>query len=342
MTLTRRWQRLFASLGLITALTLPTGAALAAPSSHITEHRIDIGGGARNDDAIVFLSLGVSDLNDAGADVQVWLPPDVDYLDPPTLVSGEADLSAAADDSSVTGTVALSFGDTGLSAGSAIIDASLSSYGQPIFNEDQTDGNEKVRRDETFQVMEVTGTITIPGRSGDVTVSLEGLQSTVADRNVFQNDPSSTVFGYNFNAMELWWEVDGTMIGIKGESDKAISWVESAVILPDGSVMNGSDEDATLDHRRIAADVQISPVGQGLVPNGGAVEIRADVSRGESESFVTSDGDDRLRITVQSLIPRGTVTVTLDDGTSWTLDFADASGAFVNVGMKLVDGGRQG
>jgi hypothetical protein len=342
MTLTRRWQRLFASLGLITALTLPTGAALAAPSSHITEHRIDIGGGARSDDAIVFLSLGVSDLNGAGADIQVWLPPDVDYLDLPTLVSGDADLTAAADDSSVTGSVDLFFEDTGLSAGSATIDASLSPFGPPIFNEDQTDGNEKVRRDETFQLMEVTGTITIPGRSGDVTLDLDELQAVVADRELFENDPSSMVTGYNSNAMELWWEVDGTMIGIKGESDKAISWVESAVILPDGSIMNGSDEDATVDHRRIAADVQITPVGQGLVPNGGTVEIRADVSRGESESFVTRDGDDTLRITMQRLMAEGTVTVTLDDGTSWALDFADASGAFVNVGMKLIDGGREG
>lgn len=342
MTLTPRWQRLFASLGLITALTIPTGAALAAPSTHITEHRIDIGGGVRNEDAIVFLSLGVSDLNGAGADIQVWLPPDIDYLDPPTLVSGEAHLSAGADDSSVTGTVELFSGDTGTSAGSATIDASLSPFGPPVFNEDRSDGNEKVRRDETFQLMEVTGTITVPGRSGDVTVSLEGLHATVVDRELFENDPSSMVTGYSSNAMELWWEVDGTMIGIKGESDKSISWVESAVILPDGSIMNGSDEDATVDHRRIAADVQISPVGQGLVPNGGAVEIRADVSHGESESFVTSDGDDRLRITVQDLIARGTVTVTLDDGTSWILDFAEASGVFVNVGMKLIDGGREG
>lgn len=342
MTRTLRWQRLFASLGLITALTLPTGAALAAPSSHITEHRIDIGGGTRNDDAIVFLMLSVSDLDGAGADIQVWLPPDVDYLDPPTLVSGKADLSAAADDSSVTGSVDLFFRESGLFAGSAIIDASLSPFGPPVFNEDRSDGNEKVHRDETYQLMDVTGTVTVPGRSGDVSLALDGLHATVADRDLFQNDPSSSVIGQNYTAMELWWEVDGTMIGIKGESDKAISWVESAVILPDGSILNGSDEDATVDHRRIAADVQISAVGQGLLPTGGTVEIRADVSRGESESFVTRDGDDRLRITVETLIARGTVTLTLDDGTSRTLDFAEATGAFMSVGVKQIDGGREG
>src|SRR5688500_16814342 len=224
MTLTPRWQRLFAGLGLLTALTLPTGAALAAPSSHITEHRIDIGGTARNDDAIVFLSLGVSSLGDAGADVQVWLPPDVDYLDPPTLVSGRAELQASADDSSVAGTVDMFFNASGQFAGTAIIDASLSPFGPPVFNEDRNDGNEKVRRDETFQLMDVTGTITIPGRSGDVTLDLDELQAVVADRELFQNDPSSSVIGYTSTAMELWWEVDGTMIGIKGESDKAISW----------------------------------------------------------------------------------------------------------------------
>ncbi len=342
MTSTPRWQRLFASLGLITALTLPTGAALAAPSSNITEHRIDIGGGTSNDDAIVFLALSVSDLDGAGAYIQVWLPPDVDYLDPPTLVSGEAHLSAAADDSSVFGSVDLFFRESGLFAGSAIIDASLSPFGPPVFNEDRSDGNEKVRRDETYQLMEVTGTITVPARSGGVSLPLDGLHSTVADRDLFQNDPSSTVTVDNYTAMELWWEVDGTMIGIRGESDKAISWVESAVILPDGSVLNGSDEDATVDHRRIAADVHISPVGQGLMPNGGTVEIRADVSRGDGETFVTRDGDDHLRTTVQRLIARGTVQVTLDDGTSWTLDFAKATGGFMNVGVRHIDGGREG
>lgn len=342
MISTMRWSRLFGSLGLIAALTLSTGTALAAPSSHMSYHRMDVGGSIRRDDAVVFIALSVSDGSETGADVQVWLPPDIDYLDPPTLVSGRADLVAAADDSSLTGSVDLFFSATQESAGKASIDARLAPFGPPVFNENRTSGNHKSWLDETYQPMSIAGTLTIPGRNGAVVLPLDGLFATVADTTIFTNAPSSTVFSQDRTGMELWWEIDGTLVGIQGESDKAISWVDAAVILPDGTILNGAGDGETVDHRRIDADVAIAPVNPGLAPTGGSVKVRADVSRGETETFVQRDGDDRLRVTYQQLIATGSVEVSLDDGTFLSLDFADATGGFANTTVRFVDGGREG
>lgn len=342
MISTTRWTRLLGSLGLIAALTLWTGTALAAPSTHATYHRIDVGGSIRSDDAVVFIALNVSDTSGAGADIQVWLPPDVDYLDPPTLVSGRADLVAAADDSSLTGSVDLFVRATEESAGKAFIDARLAPFGPPVFNENRSAGNHKSWLEETYQPMSIEGSVTIPGRNGAVVLPLDGLFAMVADTTIFTNAPSSTVFGQDRTGMELWWEIDGTLVGIQGESDKAISWVDAAVILPDGTILNGAGDGETVDHRRIHADVAIAPTNPGLAPTGGTVKVRADVSRGETETFVQRDGDDRLRVTYQQLIASGTVEVTLDDGTFLSLDFADATGGFANTTVRFVDGGREG
>lgn len=342
MISTTRWSRLFGSLGLIAALTLSTGTALAAPSTHMSYQRMDIGGSIRSDDAVAFIALNVSDDSESGAHVQVWLPPDIDYLDPPTLVSGRADLVAAADHSSLTGSVDLFFSATQESAGEALIDARLAPFGPPVFNENRTSGNHKSWLDETYQPMSIAGTLTIPGRNGEVVLPLEGLSATVADITIFTNAPSSTVIGQNTTTMELWWEIDGTLVGIQGESDKAISWVDAAVILPDGSILNGPGDGETVDHRRIDADVAIASVNPGLAPTGGSVRVRADVSRGDTENFVQRDGDDHLRVAYQLLIANGTVEVTLDDGTFLSLDFVDATGHFGNSTVRFVDGGREG
>ena len=339
---TRRWSRLFGSLGLIAALTLSPGTALAAPSSHMSYHRIDVGGSIHSEDAVVFIALSLSAGSEASASVQVWLPPDVDYLDPPTLVSGRSELIAAADDSSLTGSVDLFLSATQESAGKAYIDASLAPFGPLVFNENRSSGNHKSWLEETYQPMSIAGTLTIPGRNGEVVLPLEGLFATVADTTIFTNAPSSTVIGQDVTSMELWWEADGILVCIQGESDKASSWVDAAVVLPDGTILNGAGDGETVDHRRIDADVAITSVNPGLAPTGGSVRVRADVSRGETETFVQRDGDDRLRITSQQLIANGTVEVTLDDGTSLSLDFADATGHFGNTTVRFVDGGREG
>ncbi|HEX2221527.1 MAG TPA: hypothetical protein VHK06_03300 [Candidatus Limnocylindria bacterium] len=333
--------RRLAGLGLVAALSMP-GAALAAPSTHLTEHRIDVGGGLRHPDAVVFLQLGVSSAFGTTADVQVWLPPDVDYLHPPTLVSGRAELVVAPDDSSLAGSVDLYFRETGEFAGRAVIDASFAPLGPAVPNNNAGSGNHKERREEIIQPMSVTGTLTVPGRSNAVVLPLDDLLATVADREQFTNDPSSTVFDQQYTAMELWWAVDGLLVGIKGESDKDISWVESAVILPDGTIINGAHEGATVDHRRIEADVAIAAVNPGLAASHGTVVVRADVSRGDTQRSLFEDGDDRLRLEFQQLVASGTVHVALDDGTELSLDFADAVGSFGQVTIRYRDGGRDG
>ena len=340
MTTLSGWSRRLAAVGLLSALILPTGAVLGAPSTHFTDHRFDVGGSIRTDDAIVELFLSDSELSGPGADIKVWLPPDVDYLDPPTLISGKADLSLATDDSVLSGTVDLFVRETSAFAGQAVITATLSPAGSPFPNEfRQTGSNNQIRRNEVLQVVDLGGTLMIPGREGTLVLPLAGLSGTVVDVEAFSNAPATTVGHFQTTQMELWFLVGDLQIGIKGESDHAISWVEAAVILPDGTVLNGSHEGATIDHRRIQADVTLAPTNPGLNATGGQVVVRADASRGLTETSDERTEAGRTRVTIQHLIANGSVDVTLDDGTSLSLDLADATGVYADASVHYwIDG----
>lgn len=334
--------RLAAALALILTLLLPGGTALAAPATRVTEHSVNVMTSTGTQDAFVFAALTVIEGNGSGADVKIWLPPAQSHVDPPTLVSGSDDLSLGPMDSSLTGSVELIDDASGEPAGVAVVDATLAPLGDPQISTSTAAGNQKLRRTQVVQPLSVSGTITVPGLRGPVAISLEGSQATAMDREEFANAPASTIRPVEFTGLLNWWEVGGVLIGLAAESERAWSYVEVAVILPDGTVLNGALEGATFDTRRIDADFALTASGEGVALTAGSASVHGDVSATDRKRSVMVDGDDRLQATIEQLRASGTLSVSLDDGRSFSLPLEQISGSFYSYREIFRDGGRTG
>ncbi len=334
--------RLAAALALILTLLLPGGTALAAPATRSTEHSVNVMTSTGAEDAFVFASLTVIEGDGSGADVQIWLPPDRSHLDPPTLVSGSDDLALGPMDSLLTGSVELIDNVSGEPAGVAVVDATLAPLGDPEVSTITAAGNQKLRRTQVVQPLSVSGTITVPGGNGPVAIPLDGSQATAMDREEFANAPASTILPIEVTGLLNWWEAGGVLIGLAAESEGAWSYVEVAVILPEGTVLNGTLEGARFDTRRIDADFALTASGEGVAATGGSASVHGDVSITDRQRSVMVDGDDRLQATIEQLRASGTLNVSLDDGRSFSLPLEQISGSFYSYREMFRDGGRAG
>ena len=343
MSRTTRLARPIAALALAGTLLLPAGTAIAAPSTHFSDHRIDIAADFQDDDVIASIRLQQSLANGSSADITIWTPPDRFYAgEPPTIVSGDATLTASPDDSTLSGSVQLFVLATGEFVGEAIVDAALAPDGPAQIADSTQVGNQKLRLSQTTQPMTVSGVITLPDGMGVIDLALYASGATATDSEAFSNAPSSVVAPLDFTGMFSVWQIDGNTVMVLGNGDRLLTYVDVAIILADGTILNGGQDGAVFGTRRIEADVPLTAVNPGVAASGGTLTIRADVSRGDRTRDVTSDGDTRTQVTVQNLVANGTVQVSLDDGTFLSLDFADASGSFYDWTERSIDGGRAG
>jgi hypothetical protein len=335
--------RRIAALALAGTLLLPAGTALAAPSTHFSDHRIDVAADFQDDQVIASLRIQQSLASGSSADITIWTPPDRFYAgEPPTIVSGDADLTASPDDATLTGSVELFVLATGEFVGEATVDAALTPDGPAQTGESAAVGNHKLRLSQTTQPMTVSGLITLPDGMGVIDLAVHASGATVTDVEASWNAPSSTVSSLDFIGMFATWEVDGNLVMVIGNHDATATYVDAAIIMADGTILNGVQDGAVFGARRIEADVPLAAVGSGLAASGGTLTVRADVSRGDRTRDIVENGDTRTQVTVQELMATGTVEVSLDDGTFMSFDMADAGGSFYDWSERSIDGGRAG
>ncbi len=334
-----RW--LAVPLAAAALLTTISGAA-AAPAQRVTIHQIHLSGDISVEGAHVSFQLTATDSGDDGANLMIWLAPDSPIFDPPTLVGAGVDLSIGPDDSSMVGTVDLVRTATGDDAGTATVDVALSPDGAPELISNRLGGNHKLFTEQTVQPLSVSGSMIIASGSGTLTVPLTEASAVAVDHVEFANSPSSTITSTNVLGMLQYWQVDGIVIGVRGEADSSISYIEVAVLLPDGTVLHGSDEDAVLTHRAIDAVVPLASEGQGIAPTGGTVTVTGTVAKGHVTRDVSIDGDDRIVTTLQHYTMAGSMTIALDDGRVLTLDLAAGDGPFYSFIQRTRDGGAAG
>lgn len=341
---TRRPLARWLALPLATAaLLVSISGAAAAPAQRFTIHQVHLGGDVSLEGAHVSFQLTATESGDDGANIMIWLAPDSPIFDPPTLVSASADLGIGPDDSSMFGVVNLVRMATGEPAGTATIDATLAPNGPAELITNRLGGsNHKQFTEQTIQPLSASGSLVVSSDAGALSVSLDDASAEAVDYWEFTNSPSSTITSTKVLGMLQYWQVDGIVIGVRGEADFGISYIEVAVFLPDGGVLHGSDENALLTHRAIGAVVPLAPAGQGIAPTGGTVTVAGKVSKGEVTREVSIEGDDRIVTTVQHYTAAGSLTISLDDGREFTLDLASGDGPFYSFLQRTRDGGAAG
>jgi hypothetical protein len=341
MSIHRGFFRAFRGLGLAAALTLPASVAVAAPSAHTTTHEVHVGCDLLTAQGVNAYLVATALEGGSGADLQVWMPPANPVFEPPTLVGGDASLVMSGDGSRITGGVELIDTNSGDTVGTALLTASLESAGPAETVERSTVGsNQKQRVVETHLPLTVSGTLNLPtGEAFD----LDGLCSGQAiTTQTFANAPTSTVTSTDFIGLACdWYLTDGSYVGLIGQSDQLTSWLDIAVVTPDGSFPDPDGAASlTLTRSRIEGSFELAPPGQGIAPTGGTAYATARVWNGERVVTAEGEASRRSRTTIQGLVVDGTLTVSLDDGTSYVLPMNAETCRMADISHRTIEGGN--
>lgn len=336
----RRSTRLLAVVGLL-AFTMAASPALAAPSSRIISSEVNLGcdllsGGS----ASAYLAAGVGE-GGSGASLQVWIVPANPISDAPILVNGDASLTLSADGSALEGGIDLMELESGAAAGTAILDATLTPSGTAeTVERTATGSNHKGRVVDTHQPLTVSGSLSLP--TGDVLV-LDGRCTGVSTlTESFANAPASTVTSTDFIGLSCdWYLVDGSYVGLVGQSDQLTSWLDIAVVTPEGSFPDPDGaESLSLTRSQIEASFDLTPAGQGIAPTGGTARATARVWNGERLATAEGEAGRRSRTTINSLVVDGTLNVSLDDGTSYVLAMNAETCRMADISHRTIEGGN--
>ena len=330
---------LVASLGVASLLMLSSAAVTAAPARHTTTQQTQLGCDLLNTEgASGYFSAILSD-SGAGADLQVWIAPANPIFEPPTLVTSGSAIVIADGEAQLTGTVDLVWLETGASAGSAAVAATLTPVGTAeTYERSRAGSNHKERIVETAQALSVAGQITLPGSQ---VLTLDGSCSgSSVTTEIFENEPSSTLSAVDVLTLRCEWYIDeSTYVGLAGESNLGLSYLDVAVVTPAGS-FPGWNDDATLGPSGIEAGFELVAAGQGVTATGGTAYAAADVSSGVRSSYTEGSGSTRIRTTIQEYLVAGTLHVSLDDGTAMTLGMSADTCRMWNHSELSIQGGN--
>jgi hypothetical protein len=320
------------------ALSLLPSIVAAAPSARTTAHQIVVDCDLHaSDEASARLVVSIDD-TDSVADLRVWIEPASPLSDPPTLVTSSSSVEVTDDGSSVGGVIDLIELDGDEPAGTATFDVRLTPVGPAQTIQRSADGNHKQRVTETVQPLSVIGSLMVPG---DFALALDGCSGTSVTFETFENNPASNVSSGQFTSLLCQWFVGDTFVGLAGEADRELSYLDIAVATPDGG-LGGADDLTTLSHTRIAAAFELQPTdGQGIAAHGGVAYANAVVSRGERATWDEIVGDTHLRVVDQELLVNGTLAILLDDGTQLDLAMTPESCRMSQHRERIIDGGRE-
>lgn len=341
MSIHRRFCRALAVFGLAASLALPASVAVAAPSAHTTTHEVHIGCDLLTaQGALAYLGATARE-GGSGADLQVWMPPANPIFEPPTLVGGDASLVMSGDGSGITGGIELVDTNSGDTVGTAVLTASLQSAGPVETVERSTVGsNHKQRVVETHLPLTVSGTLKSPtGEAFDLDGRCSGQAITT---EIFANAPSSMVTSTDFIGLACdWYLADGSYIGLIGQSDRLTSWLDIAVLTPDGSFPDPDGaESLTMTRSRIEGTFELALAGQGIAPTGGTAQATARVWNGERVATAEGEASRRSRTTIRGLVVDGTLSVSLDDGASYVLPMNAETCRMADISHRTIEGGN--
>lgn len=311
-------------VALVATLTLVAPVS-AAPANRVsdTEHILACVP-VTGDGGTLFLFAAESEQSGSFAEAAFWPPgADPETIDPAWIAIDSAiDFSG----SSVAGTISFvefvpsdegpPFGDP---VGDAVLDATLTPDGdaEPYRFQDKS-GNQVFRREGTFQLFSVEGTLTMPN---DTVFDLSECQAATDTFTEFSNAPASSVFRSSSLNLGCSWETEEGFIGLFAAVDFGDVFSDLTIVEGEEQTNGFPTGPVTLTTEEFAADYEIlsedgDPLGTAtasatLTPAG---RINETFSFENQKTHIVGDAfnvDGSLSITLE-----GTTTVLPMDETS--------------------------
>lgn len=332
--------------GVAFGMAVPIATALAAPSTH---QSIEVAEFACAHLAVgdaqayfaPFLRSVSGAVTDADAGLQLWIEPDDIITDPPTFVSGGADLVVGGADSGLSGTFEIVSTDGQRVVGIGYLDAHFTPNGGVIEGgPPRSTGNEKLRAVLLTQPMTVTGTVTLDltalGRQ--IVLSLDGCSGTTVDIDVFTNAPASSVTSFQIKVLSCVVATDDVVLQLYATDDLGLVSADGVVQTATANYPFTVTDGVTLTLSSFAMSTPLEAVpggGEGLdgAP-GGTLDASAELSKQPKVAWTEESDGTTFRFVQQNLSVSGAIVAAFDDGTAFTLPMDDATCYGFDFGMR--------
>lgn len=248
----RRALAVLAAVSLLGA-ALP-GVTLAARAERFTEvHTSLFCDGLSIGDNTGFLSVDISDVFGTFGSLVVWEPPAEPFVDPPSIISGDAEISLSTDGTALHASFEMwtfdpnndpPFGDF---VGEATLAASLTALGEPEpFSFSFKEGNRLIRVEGIRQALGVQGTVVAPDAStGDLSTCGAATESVTFFGTNPAGVPASFVSRFEQTSLSCHWETDGTFVDLSAFSDE-FGTFSDLFLSSDTGFIAGSSADTVL------------------------------------------------------------------------------------------------
>jgi hypothetical protein len=323
---------LAASIGLALGMIVPGTAALAAPPTFQSIQIEDVACSvlAAGDAQAYLHSFDHSVIGSDGG-LQLWIEPDDIITDPPTFVSGAADLSVGPGDSGLFGTFDIVTPDGGRVVGSGSLEAHYTPDGEiHVGGAPKSTGNERVREEVVTQPMTVAGTLTLDltalGRQ--IVMPLDGCFGNVVDVAIFANDPASSVTSFEITQLSCTIVTDDATIQLYASEDLGLVAADGVVQTSAGNYPFSSEAvTLTLSSFGFSARLEAVPGGGHGVDGapGGTLTASAELERQPKITWTGDIEGAMVRVVQQDLSVSGVILIALEDGTTYELPMSDST-----------------
>ena len=245
------------------------------------------------------------------AELFAWAAP-VEPESPPDI-SGTSDVVTVVEaegGATLTTTIAL-VDPEGAAVGNAIVSAVLTPTGETFPIEPFRDGNRWIKTTGTVAVMEVTGTLDLPGDLPDFSLADLGCGGEIFDVEVFETQPHAFVLSVEGVYVDCTWDSEGTFAHLFAVSDSFGTYAEVSLFTEGATNIFGSTEEVSLDATALAVEI---PTFDIVTEEPGSASATATLTAdGDPFTSIVISQTGRDRITEQLLIPDGTLAFSTGD-----------------------------
>lgn len=314
--------RLAAALsGLFLAALLPV-TATAEPAVRFQDHHIGFFCEQPIDGGLAAIHIDVSDFGGFGG-AEVWLDPALPFEDPPSLYGGTEDVSLTALVSGFAlGATFAVFDTDGNDLGTASIEATMTPSGDLEVLTNDRFGNRNVLIDGTFQPMDVSGTLTMPGLA-DVELGPCGGDETIV--KVLETNPHTFVLNNEGAVMNCFWETEDSFASLFVIDDSFGALADAFLATPNFDLVSSGFSNLELTAESMSVVIEMFDPA-----TGDPAEAAAEASLTPLGDLTTSlilSSSSREKLIEQVLLPSGELTFStghaflIDDGACFANTF---------------------
>ncbi|HEY8636431.1 MAG TPA: hypothetical protein VIL81_04130 [Candidatus Limnocylindrales bacterium] len=295
-------------------VTILPGAVAGARITRYQDHHVGAFCDSPVDGGYVSAHIDASTAFGDSAGADVWLDPAVAFEDPATMTGGtdSAQVSEGLTEVSLSATFDV-FDPDGAPLGSALLEATMTRVGDPQPITSTNLGNHRSRTAGTFQNLQGTATLTLPGPR---VLTLPTCSGDITDISVFDTNPDSFVFSDKGVVLDCFWETPDAVASFTATQDTFGFFAAAFLSTPDQNLFDTGGATGSVTATSMTASIPM--VDEVTGDPYSAAAAATFTATGTPVTSTQLGSTSRRRITEQALVPVGQIVFSA--GRSFAID----------------------